>query len=460
MFVTCPTNFFSVFHKLMYTHFLNKVLLPLGSIFFSGNYSRYLNVWESYDKMSEEDLHKLQQERLQKMLNYAKTHVPYYAELNIPENTRLSHFPVLTKEILRNESKNLISKKMKLEKLDKNFSSGSSGIQSFTYMTKEHKAYLRALQTHWWKWGGFTPGEPLLQLGISPQRTFVKKLKDVFFRVHYLNAFSLTEKSMKSALKTVSKKSPKHIAGYPSAIYELAKYAEKEGLHTSFKSLISFGDKLFSHYHPHFNEAFDTPKVINTYGCAEGILAACQNDLPYYYIMAPHVFIEIVNDKNEKLQAGEHGHILITCLTNFAMPLIRYKLGDMGTLLPKSEYPEHRRYNYPLLKELTGRETDILKTPNGRVLTVHSFTGIFEFYPEIYQYAIVQTQANVLTIQYITDSANATNLKCLPEIENKINSLTNHSMELHFQKVSSIENSPSGKPQIIRSLVKRSSDAI
>lgn len=347
----------------MYSFLLNKVILPIGSIFLPGNYSRYLKEWETYDKMSEESLQKLQQERLQKILNFAKTQVPYYASLNIPENARLDHFPVLTKEILRNESKNLISENRNLEKLDKNYSSGSSGVQSFTYMTKNHKSYLRALQTHWWKWGGFSPGESLLQLGISPQRIFVKKLKDLFFRVRYLNAFSLTENSMKSALNAVLKKSPKHIAGYPSAIYELAKYAEKEGLNTPFKSLISMGDKLFSHYIPHFNTAFDTPKIINTYGCAEGILAACTDDLPYFYIMSPHVYIEIVNEKNEVLQAGERGHILITCLTNFAMPLIRYKLGDIGTLLPKSEYPKDRKYNYPLLKELTGRETDILKTP-------------------------------------------------------------------------------------------------
>lgn len=156
----------------MYSFLLNKVILPIGSIFLPGNYSRYLKEWETYDKMSEESLQKLQQERLQKILNYAKNQVPYYTSLNIPENARLDDFPVLTKEILRNESKNLISENRNLEKLDKNYSSGSSGVQSFTYMTKNHKSYLRALQTHWWKWGGFSPGESLLQLGISPQRIF------------------------------------------------------------------------------------------------------------------------------------------------------------------------------------------------------------------------------------------------------------------------------------------------
>lgn len=427
--------------------------MPIGSGLFSGNYSGFLKDWKGYDKLSAESLHELQQKRLQKILSYAQVNVPYYASLNIPENASLKNFPVLTKEILRKENENLISQKFKLSSLEKNFSSGSSGVQSFTYMTRSHKTYLRALQTHWWKWGGYVPGEHLLQLGISPERSFVKKLKDIFFRVNYFNAFSLTKETMINALKNKLKQSPKHIAGYPSAIDELAKCAIENGLNTTYKSLISFGDKLYPYYLPNFNAAFNNPKIINTYGCAEGVLAACQCDLPYYYIMSPHVFIEVVNQNNGPVKDGERGHILITCLTNFAMPLIRYKVGDMGVLLPKSEYPKKRTFNYPLLKELTGRETDVLKTPGGQILTVHSFTGIFEYYPTIYQYNIIQTQKDELIINYIEEKTVKVNLDCLTEIKEKINQLTKNSMKIKFQKVTSIENTPSGKPQILKSLV-------
>src|SRR5699024_2055967 len=87
----------------------------------------------------------------------------------------------------------LISDKFDKTKLHKNFSSGSSGIQSFSYSTKKNVFYLQGLNYHWYGWGGFKIGDKLLQFGISPKRSLLKKLKDIFFRVQYENAFSLDD---------------------------------------------------------------------------------------------------------------------------------------------------------------------------------------------------------------------------------------------------------------------------
>jgi phenylacetate-CoA ligase len=433
----------------MYSFFLNNILLPLGSVFFSGNYSGYLKQWKKYDDMTAEDLALIQKEKVSEILNYAVTNVPYYKNLNLPSNAVLKDFPILTKNILRAETENLISDKFKIANLEKNHSSGSSGIQSFTYMTFDHKFYLRALQTHWWCWGGYTPGAYLLQTGMSLKRGFIKKVKDVFFRVFYMDAFNLKEANIIKTLRNIKNKNPKHLAGYPSALNEIALMAIKEQKTYPFKSLVSYGDKLFGHYEKNFNKAFQNPTIVNTYGCAEGVLMACKVDHPYYNIMAPHVFLEIVDDAGKPVKDGERGHILVTSLTNFAMPLIRYKLGDLGIMLPKNEYPENRRFNYPLLKEVTGRETDVIKTPNGNVLIVHSFTGIIEFYEEIKQFKVIQTSKNELLIEYCTEKEEKLSLKTLQEIEEKLLNLVDNSMEIHFSEVEKIASSPSGKPQII-----------
>lgn len=433
----------------MYSQFLEKILLPLGSVFFSGNYASHLRQWQVYDAMTDEELRAIQRKHLEKMLNYARRHVPYYRQQKISEGDGLHKFPILTKEILRTQANNLISEKYPLRTLERNHSSGSSGQQSVTYMTYGHKYLLRALQTHWWRWGGYRVGEFLVQTGISPNRSFPKKLKDIFFRAHYVEAFSLSANKMENMLQHSKDKHPKHLAGYPSALNELALYALSENKRYDFNSIISYGDKMFGHYRENFKKAFHDPKIVNTYGCAEGMHMACQIDLPFYYIMSPHVFLEIVDDEGNSLPDGERGHILVTCLTNFAMPLIRYKIGDMGILLPSEKYPKTRRFQYPLLQEVTGRETEVIKTPKGEVLIVHSFTGILEYFTQIKQFKVIQVSSKELLIEFITDSHSPLPENVATEILKKLQSLVNDSMAISLRMVEHISPSPSGKPQII-----------
>lgn len=436
----------------MYSFFLNHILLPLGSVLFKGSYTKALNEWKDHDRMSIEALENLQAERLEKIIRYAVKNVPYYSQLSLSETSKLEDFPILTKEILRAQSSRLVSNSYSINKLNKNYSSGSSGVQSFTYMTPEHTFYLRALQTHWWKWGGYFPGDCLVQTGISPERSFVKKLKDFFFRVVYVNAFTITPEYIDEVLEKVRYKSPKHIAGYPSAINEIAKSLIQKGKSVEFKSIISYGDKLFDHHIKNFNTAFSSPKIINTYGCAEGYLMACSVDSPYYYVMSPHVYLEIVNEAGQPAKNGEMGNVLVTGLTNYAMPLIRYKLGDLGILLPKEHYPKNRKFNYPMLQKVVGREMDVIKAPNGIILTVHSFTGIFEYYPEIKQFKVLQTQPDKITIEYILDTDNPISEEIKNRLLVALNAITQNSILFTFKKVDKITASPSGKPQIIEIL--------
>jgi len=434
----------------VYSALLKHILLPLGSLFFSGNYSKHLKAWKAYDLLSSEAMEELQQKRLQEILAYARKNVPYYRNLSLTKNATLEDWPILTKQILRAHNDDLLSEEFKINELDVHHSSGSSGVQSFTRMTKAHTFYLRALQTHWWSWGGYEPGKTLLQAGMTLQRGFTKKVKDVLFRVHYMNAFNLKAPAISKTLSAVHTQQPKYIAGYPSALNEIAKHALQNNEQTSFKALISYGDKLFDSYAKNFEKAFDSPMIINTYGCAEGLLMACTADLPYYYIMSPHVVIEIVDDEGHKVPDGTMGNVVVSCLTNKAMPLLRYRLGDLGILLPKEAYPANRKFNYPLLQTLVGRETDVIKTPNENTLIVHSFTGIFEYVNEIKQFKILQQSATLIEVQYITDHKEQLSAHDLELLTKKLDELTEGTMQFEFNLVSSIPPSPSGKPQIIQ----------
>lgn len=436
-----------------YITFLNRLILPLGDFIVSGAYLKNLKLWRSYDECSEMELAEIQKRKLNKILEHASKHVPFYRGRNA---ATLDNFPILTKDMLRSHATDLISDTYNISKLDKHHSSGSSGIQSFTYMPKEHTFYLRALQTHWWQWSGYKMGNPLVQFGISQKRSVLKRFKDFFYRCYYVKAFGLSDSDLDHILKKISTKKRVFIAGYPSVIQELAKRSSAAKLKPKVAGIICFGDKLFNHYEKHIKNAFGqkTP-IIDTYGCAEGLLMACKFDLDSYYIMSPHVFLEIVDDEGQPVKAGTMGNVLVTCLTNYAMPLVRYKLGDLAIMLPKEDYPKERKYKYPLLKKVIGRETDVIKTSKGITLNVHSFTGIFEYYQEIKQFKVVQKDLESITIEYIIDYHTLLDPAILDEIKAKLNTLTHNCLEISFNQKQHLAPTASGKPQIIESHLSR-----
>ena len=439
----------------VYVFALNKIIIPFGDFVFGSTYSKNLQKWQEYDLLSARELKKIQLQQLNTMLKHAREEVPFYkdkidVELDEDVEQSLKKVPILTKQLLRKHTTDLVADSFDVQHLKKNYSSGSSGIQSFSYSDPKNVYLAQAIQRHWFYWSGFRDGDPVLQFGISPNRGFIKKTKDYFFNVSYESAFSLTEADFIRIEENVRKKGIKYIIGYPSAIFEFAKYLDKNNKQLAINAILSLGDKLFEHYEKLFYKVMKKPKIIDTYGCAEGFLMACRNDLPYYYISSPHVYLEIVDDEGKPVKDGELGHILVTCLTSYAQPFLRYKLGDLGILLPKEEYPKNAKYNYPLLKKVIGRETDVIKTPAQQTLVVHSFTGVFEYFPEIEQYKIIQSKLSEIEIQYIPEKG--TNVKLsLQKIKDKLIELSKNSLEINFVEVDEIAPTKSGKPQIIAS---------
>jgi phenylacetate-CoA ligase len=347
-----------------------------------------------------------------------------------------------------------ISNSFSINELIKYESSGSTGVKSTVYMDKIEQANMRAILLNWWEWNGYIIGDPVFQTGMAEKRGLFKKLKDVIFNTHYMVAFDSREKVILKHLRDCESQKEMLLFGYASSLFEIARVAEKNGVKNKFRIAMSQGDKLFSHYEKQIINAFGC-KVVEDYGLNEGFMVGQKVDLPYFYIYTPSTYIEILDEHDLPVPDGQIGRIVLTKLDGYAMPLIRYDSGDLGVILPKEEYPSVRKYKFPLLKSVIGRNTDVVQTSTGNQMSVHTFTGIFEYYEEIRQFQVEVLAIDSFRVKYI--ASDVFNSKILIEIENKIKELTRDELTFEWELVEKINPSKSGKPQIlINNLIQNS----
>lgn len=438
----------------MYKKIVQHIVLPLGDVLSGSTVMKQLKEWRRIANLSEEEIEAIARQNLMHQLEETVSKVPYYASMKDTKQTDpiawLKTFPIMTKQEINQHISTLTSKP--LGQLIKKESSGSSGIHATTYMDRASIDTTRAIQMLWWEWAGWKIGQPILQTGMGKKRGRLKQLKDLVLRTNYTLAFGLSNSDVLQILATNKNRNSVFLGGYASSLYVLAKTAnENPSEKIKFSAAVSWGDKLFPHYKQEIEQAFDC-KIKDTYGCSEGIMIAAQHDLDYYYIMSPHVFLELVDEQGNEVADGELGRVLVTRLDTVGMPFIRYYTGDLAVKLPRSNYPTNRKYNFPLLERIIGRDTDIVKSKNGGFMIVHFFTAIFQVESSFKQFKIVQRTLDGIEIEYIP--AAHFDHQAKDRIAQRIFDELNEQISITWIEVLEILPTKSGKPQIIQSFLK------
>lgn len=144
---------------------------------------------------------------------------------------------------------------------------------------------------------------------------------------------------------------PNIIIGYPSAIKILAELVEKGRVEVNADRVISCGEPLGASLRNYLERSFQT-KVVNFYGASESLTLGVE--------MNPEDGMLLFDDMN--FVEVESGVMYVTCLYNFAQPLIRYRISDSLILKAadgNSPYPFTRAIG------LLGRNEDILWFEDG-----------------------------------------------------------------------------------------------
>lgn len=139
-------------------------------------------------------------------------------------------------------------------------------------------------------------------------------------------------------------------------------------------------------------------KVYTHYGMTEtgfGGGVQCAAGLGYHLRDADFL-VEIVDSKTgEQMPNGEYGEVVLTTLRNEAMPLIRYRIGDIARMLDDS-CPCGGVL--PCLDKVQGRVVNNISLANGQSFSIHKLDESMFDTPGVRGYQAQLTEGKVLTI--------------------------------------------------------------
>jgi phenylacetate-CoA ligase len=142
------------------------------------------------------------------------------------------------------------------------------------------------------------------------------------------------------------------------------------------------------------------------------------------------------------------GEIVITNLYSFAMPIIRYRTGDIGEF---DETPCSCGRSLPRLKRVEGRQTDFLVAEDGRLVHALAIIYVLREISTCKEFQVTQESFERLVIRLVVESSfSASDRKT---IEKKAKQLLGHEVDIVIQEVNSIPVSPSGKFRYVISRV-------
>jgi phenylacetate-CoA ligase len=194
-----------------------------------------------------------------------------------------------------------------------------------------------------------------------------------------------------SVVSSLEAYKPDVMVGYPSLFQLLS---EKTRGKIRPRTIFCTGEILSNHCRDLLGSAFGA-HVIDSYGCTEvgDISWECPDEQTGYHINADSVIVEFVKD-GENVAAGEEGEIVLTNLFNYAMPFIRYRIGDVG--IPSNEECPCGR-TLPLMRLLKGRSDDFVMLPDGTKLSPLSILNM-ENFPDVLEYRIIQKKTNLFEV--------------------------------------------------------------
>jgi len=424
------------------------IILPMLDLLRGQRTLKYYREFCANQKLTRKEIRATQERRFRSLVDDAVRNVPYYKKHKtdtMRDISNLERWPVLTRKAIVDNLDAMRSRKPGINTTESK-TGGSTGEPLRFHADMGHPGYATANLWRTFSWGGWKPGMRHTNLWGAwtdrmGQTSKKAKIRNGLENVQFLDATNLSEESLKKYAKDLKEFKPVLLRGYAQAIYLMAEYVNQndiEGINPT--CIATSGEQLMQWQRPVIKEAFGA-EPMDSYGCREcSVIAAECPEHEGYHISDETGIVEFVDDNDEPVAEGELGRMLITDLTNHAMPFIRYEVGDLG------RPTDHRcscGRTLSLFKSVEGRITDFIVTPDNRFILGTGMSQTFWEMENVDRAILFQEKVSELIIKVIPNEGYSEEDTKL--IEKKVRNFVGEDMKVHVKLVSEIPMGRSGK---------------
>jgi phenylacetate-CoA ligase len=392
-----------------------------------------------------------QEERLRLLIRHAYENVPFYYDYfkkhhlvpsDIKKVDDLWKIPVISKDDLRKHPGDYyMARNIPARKTIRLNSSGSTGEPFTYYITPDAFSMSYACAIRGWYWMGYRLGKTYAKLSQNPRSGSFKKLQDLVTRSDYMFIRDLISGNLIDILNRLNNTQPDFIRCYPDPLLFLAiMINDGNKLKYSPKAINTTGNILTHDSRAKIEKAFGAP-VYDSYSCEASAQFFEGPERKAYLASMEYAITEVIDNTGYPARMGKH---ITTDLWNMAMPFIRY---DTQDIIERSSEQGDSKIQLTAFSEIKGRNSDILVTPSGKYLIVHTFTIYFEYFREIIQFQVIQSRPDHVKILLVVNDKY--NRKTETAIARGLEDLIGKDVEIEIKTVSEIPLLPSGKRKFI-----------
>ena len=358
--------------------------------------------------------------QLQALLSHACGTVPFYGdrlgEAGFAADRPLTadiwaQIPVLGRAELQAAGSALFSTRLPTShgKIYTLSSSGSTGAPVTVRGTAVAQAFWRAftLRDHLWHRRDITKKLAVIRAFSEGKATYPKGTPARYWGSANSSAFASGPSAALSITTTVENQSlwlerenPEYLLTYPSNLLLLARhFRERDMTLPNLRGVETFAEVLQPEVREACREAWDVP-VVDMYSAQEtGYIALQCPDHEHYHVQAESALVEILNDQGGACGPGETGRVVVTPLHNFAMPLIRYEIGDFAEV----GEPCSCGCGLPVLNRILGRVRNMLTLPSGDTLWPSLHAEMFLAIAPVRQFQLIQRRADEIEVTLVVE---------------------------------------------------------
>ena len=211
-----------------------------------------------------------------------------------------------------------------------------------------------------------------------------------------------THRDVETQMLWLEEQQPDYLMTYPSMLAELAKYSIARGIRLPrLREARTFGEMLMPEVRQLCRQAWAVP-VTDSYSSNEtGYIALQCPANEHYHVQSEDVLVEILDERGRPCSPGQTGRVVVTTLHNFAMPLVRYDIGDYAE---PGEACECGR-GLPVLRRIIGTRAQYAGDRRRRAVPAGNRLANDSELAPILQYQLVQKRLDLVQARLVTAAA-------------------------------------------------------